>query len=344
VPRRAAAAVLLVPVLALVGLGVTPAAAKERPQAQVSSEDGLLLTRFLLPEGLVTLRLPDDLAAGDTVSATLAVEAAGPSDKKRARNARRLGSMSLVLGGVRGRVEASALGPLAICGGPEGDTAIAVGCDRGGLGGPLTLPVRLETERGALVVEARVPVSPSPEEIGVGYTYLPLGLAGHPLAIRGVFDGRFDTTRVTVGGSPARPLAESPRRLVVESPAAEVGATRLRLAEGQASLGGALRNLGVYLDTSKPLLRSEERTILKVQIQGLEGIVETLPLALVSRPAGVVRFERGWKEPVLIHPSELQAGGVYSWIGTVVGVQPALFHIAVEPGEGVRPRQLELER
>lgn len=319
------------------------AAAKEPPHAEVLAEDGLLIARFQLPEGVIRLQLPGDLAVGETVSGTLSLEVAGPSAKKRDKNARRLAELSLVVGGARGRVEVSEVGPLAVCGslaGP-GEMALPVGCDRGGLGGPLAIPVLLEDARGRSLAEARVPVAASPESGGLGTTYLPVALAGQPLLLHGGFDGRFATTRVTLGGSEARRLAESPRRLVVESPPNEIGETRLVLEELGGRLEGPLRNLAVFLEVAKPMLQPEERTILRLQLHGLAGLEAPLPLTLAARPAGVVRFERGPRERLLIDPTEPQAGGVYPWIGTLVGIRTAPFRIVVEPGAEIRPRRLE---
>src|SRR5258705_13296244 len=50
------------------------------------SADGLYITTFTTPQGVITVNLPDDMAAGDTISGTVTAEATGQNDAERAQN------------------------------------------------------------------------------------------------------------------------------------------------------------------------------------------------------------------------------------------------------------------
>ena len=138
-------------------------------------------------------------------------------------------------------------------------------------------------------------------------------------------------------GRRAAPLAESPRGTVVRSPTSILGRSRLEVVERGLTLTGPFRNLGVMLRFAKPVLEAGERTILEIQVHGLEGLEARLPLRIVSLKPESARLERGPSQPLVIHPREVQGGGVYPWVGTIVGVQPSPIQLEVEL-DGARPR------
>jgi hypothetical protein len=158
------------------------------------------------------------------------------------------------------------------------------------------------------------------------------------MEIRGPFDGDIRTTRVSLEDHPATPLAESPRRVVVRCPTTVLGRTRLEVQEGRVSRSGPFRNLAVTVRLTKPALQAGEKTILEVVVHGLEDLEAPLPLRLVSLTPDAAQLERGPVQQLTIHPREVQGGGVYPWVGTLVGVQPAPIELEVQL-EGARPRE-----
>lgn len=341
------AAVLSVPsvvgwVLLLSFIAASPALSVAAPveRAKVRQVDGLHAVQFHLKEGAVEVLLPDGLAVGDTVSGTLLVHTAGPPGKKRERNREKMARLGIRVGGLSRPAASTSFGPVAVCAGAAGSEPPVLSCDgsRDGLSATeQRLAVQLLNPRGKVMLEAWLPVAASPEPAPAGYTYLPLGKAGEPMEIRGVFDGDIRTTRVSLEGRPATPLAESPRRAVVRCPTTALGRTRLELMEAGTSLFGPFRNLAVTVRFTKPALQTGERTILEVIVHGLEDLDSALPLRVVSLTPDTVRFERGPSQPLTIHPREVQGGGVYPWVGTLVGVQPAPIELEVQL-DGARPR------
>lgn len=312
------------------------AASKVPPRAEVrTSGDGLVRVLFVVPEGTVELLLPEGMAAGDTVSGSVRVRAS--SQRKVEKNLARLGRMTLAAGGLRRPVEGALVGPVAVC---RTASDLPVSSCEGGPSSP-RLKVTLLDRKDRPLLEALVPVlaeaPPAPER----YTYLPLGEARAPFEIRGAFDGDFFTTRVIMGDQRLKPVAESPRRAVLWSPQTVLGATYLEVREGSgAAVSGAMRNLAVLVRFAKPALQTGERTILELQIHGLEDLTAELPLEIVSLTPDAVRLERGPVQPLVIHPREVQGGGVYPWVGTLVGVSPQPFRLEVRPSE-LRWRALE---
>lgn len=57
-----------------------------KPSFLTENTEGLFVARLVTPQGIVRLNLPDDMAAGDTISGTVSVEPGGSSDTEKAQN------------------------------------------------------------------------------------------------------------------------------------------------------------------------------------------------------------------------------------------------------------------
>lgn len=155
------------------------------------------------------------------------------------------------------------------------------------------------------------------------------------MEIHGPFDG--DASNTTLNLNPVRTprlegqkdmgfqgnrlpfRAESPRKIVFESPSNFTGLADLVVKEGNTETKGTYRNVGVQLSAPKTNLLKGEKTTLTIQVRGLEGIQKPVPLTLTSE--GVITMEGGPYQPLMIQPSQVDAGGRYSTTRGVTGIQ-----------------------
>src|SRR4030095_10948701 len=72
-----------------------------------SSANGLKIATFTTPYGTIKVNLPDDMAAGDTISGTVTAEATGQTDAERAQNLAELKRHVLVVDGRQTLVRAA---------------------------------------------------------------------------------------------------------------------------------------------------------------------------------------------------------------------------------------------
>jgi len=341
-PRPSALPLAVLLALFVSLLSLPPLAADKLRHAEVRRTEGLHAVQFRLKEGAVEVLLPYDLGVGETVSGSLIVHTAGMPGKKRDKNRQKMGRLGVRIGGLSRPAASTAFGPVAVCAGVAGSKLPVLSCERSGdgsqPGASHRLSVQLLNPKGHVILEAVLPVAATLEAGSSGYSYLPLGKAGEPLEIVGPFDGDVTNTRVSLEGHGATPLAESPRRTVVRCPLSILGPTRLQLVERGNAVSGPFRSLAVMLRLSKPVLQTGERTIVEVVINGLDDLDADLPLELVSLTPEAAQLERGPRYPLTISPREVQSGGVYPWVGTVVGVSPAPIDLEVQL-EGARPRQ-----
>jgi hypothetical protein len=200
------------------------------------------------------------------------------------------------------------------------------------------VPVK-EDERllGKVIATSTLPYSNflPPTDFNVFYTSSNFNIPkiaqqGRSLEIIGPFDGNFSNTTLKIsvqdfekkpenvsGG--LRPIAESPRKAVFRNPSDVTGPIELTLNEGNRETKGTVRNVGVNLSAPKTNLLKGEKTELKVEVSGLQGIKEAVPLTLESK--GVITMEGGPYQPLVIQPSQVSADGRYSTTREITGVQ-----------------------
>ncbi|MFZ0748764.1 MAG: carboxypeptidase regulatory-like domain-containing protein [Pyrinomonadaceae bacterium] len=189
------------------------------------------------------------------------------------------------------------------------------------------------TESGAVI-------TPDPK-----ITIPPLGQQGRPIEIFGPFDGNASNTTLRFGppGSKVpdfekgpenvsggfgliRPLAESPRKVVFEAPSDITGPKEMMVKDGDgAPTTGTYRNVGVQLSAPKTNLMRGERTTLTVEVRGLEGIKEDVPLQLDSK--GVITMDGGNFQNLRIKPQEVNEGGRYTTTRAITGQQAGGFTV-----------------
>lgn len=182
-----------------------------------------------------------------------------------------------------------------------------------------------------------ITVTPSPT-IPPIFTIPILGQTGRPIVITGPFDGNSSNTslnsatakstvqdfeksteNVSGGFGLIRPLAESPRKAVFEAPTNVTGPLNMTLKEVNVETKGQYRNVGINLTAPKTNLLKGEQTELKVEVNGLEGLKQPVPLTITYR--GVIVMEGGPYQPLIIQPSQVSSDGRYTTTRGITGVQ-----------------------
>jgi hypothetical protein len=312
-------------------------------KATAESRGGLKVVTFGTPNGRVIVNLPDDIIVGDTISGTVIAEPKGQSSEERARNRSELNALVV-------EIDGKPMQPFTTPS-KERDAVIQqtfwiyhVDAPKVKLvpNAPATsifLPISLVNNAGQVLAQTTIPtglITGVPDgNIPVTWNIPPLGQAGRPVVISGPFDGNASNTtlRATVqdfekntenvsGGFGL--LAESPRKAIFSSPTNVTGPIEITLNEGSQQKKGNYRNVGVNLSAPKTSLLKGESTELRVEVNGLQGITEPVPLHLVK--GGVVTLQGGDVQTLSIKPSEVR-NGIYTTTRTITGVQTGSFSI-----------------
>ena len=328
----------------LIGIDGTPVtpdvtANSRAMPAKVATANGLSTVTFDTLQGQVIVKLPDDIRAGDTISGTVIAEPKGNTEPERAKNLADMDYFHINATTSYGEgstlVHVESVKPFTIKLPPNPTLTNVSSANSGGLGITLTNTSGSLTTSPTQTVPIQM-VSLSLQSVVPITVQLPtMGQQGRPIEIFGPFDGNsantslnwtrprsavqdFEKNTENVSGGFGL-LAESPRKCVFQAPANVTGPIEITLKEGNKETKGTFRNVGVNLSAPKTNLLKGEHTTLTVQVSGLEGLKEPVPLTLESR--GVITMEGGMFQPLFIQPSQVGADGRYTTTRGITGVQ-----------------------
>ena len=267
---------------------------------------GLNTTIFSTPRGKIRVNLPDDMAAGDTLSGTVSTQPEGMDQNEQARNQGELSGYVIEIE----KQQTSSTGRIFKLAVP---TAIS------------TTHLILRGKKGEEIARREISVTRQPAPVEE-FDLPTLGQQGRPIEVRGPCDGDFGTTNLKVGGEKLEMLAESPRKIVARNTSKQTGLSELEVNERGQTAKGEFRTLGIKLSASKlDLLRGEQTTLI-VTVSGLEGIQEAVPLELENKSSSVIQMGGGEVQRINISPSQVQ-GDTYTTERPLTGIQRGAFTI-----------------
>jgi hypothetical protein len=296
----------LLAALALMAVAAPGRAAAPAPAASVEVFDGVNIYSLPTAHGKVRVILPDDMMAGDTISGTVVLEPAGRDPAEKRANADTLNGYVVDAGAGQARRGSGLL------------KFVVPAASGGALG--LILRDRAGHPVGQIDAPLLVQLPSSPD------VRLPVyAQAGRPLEIQGPFDGNADNTSVSVGGQEQPVLAESPRATVAVAPPAPSGPSDISVREGGRTTSGPLHNLRLELSAPKTTLLKGESTELTVQVHGLQGLAQTVPVSLVASPS--IALGGGNAQSIAIQPGAASPEGDFRVTRTVRARAPGPFEI-----------------
>ncbi len=356
-------------------------ATTQSPTANVKTGEGLTVVTFKVDAGTIKVKLPDDMAAGDTISGTVVAEPKGDNETERTQRVGELKGFAIEIkppavsasglpraanvnlhdtlvfvadtannriqrstdGGATWQIFAGSPGPgnstgfthqmpTAVGDGARGHSLVQVSLNK--------LTQGTTAPPGQVLVVTTIPNYDFPSRKistrreGDSFSLPAIGQQGRPVEIFGPFDGNSSNTTINFkrvadfekdaegvsgGFGLIVPDAESPRKVVFESPTNISGPVDIVVKDANAESRGGYRNVGVNLSALKLNLERGERTTLTIEVVGLQGIKDSVPLTLESR--GVITMEGGMFQPLFIQPSQVSSEGRYTTTREIRGVQ-----------------------
>ncbi len=304
---------------------------KQHVSAKTTTDWGVRTTTINTQSGKLTVNMPDDAALGDTISGTVVAEPAGETAEERQANMDTLDGYVFDIPEIPSKTVVSEPEETP---GEEPERKKVVTWDIPATVSGKIVDLVLRDPKGNEVTKTDFPISsppaytPSAEPEASDYNLPSIGQAGRPIEVTGPFDGKVVNTDIKIGGKDTSILAQSPRKTVAESPRDVIGLTDIELTEGNVTLKDQYRNIALRLSADKLRLKKGEQTTLTVQVLGLEGLQEEIPISLENKSPAVVSMEGGESQTVTVHPEEVGPEGVYTISKTLTGIQTGPFSIA----------------
>jgi hypothetical protein len=278
-------------------------------QPSTASAWGLHTASFTSRQGTITVHLPADARAGDTISGVVLAEPAGATPEERERNRSELTGMVVA-------VE---------------EQPVPAGSGRGRWlvpGTATALFVALRDSGGRTVRTSPIPLAKGPPQTFSGYAIPPIGQAGKPLPVVGPFDGDLSTTKVTIGERAAEVLAESPRGLVAKCPEDLSGPASVSVAKRGEVVARSreFRSVTVRLSAPRTTLKAGESVQISLDVGGLAELRTPIEARLTNETSSA-RLEGGDRQALTIQPKDVSPEGTFHAARMLTGSVPGGFTI-----------------
>ncbi|MEQ1762079.1 MAG: hypothetical protein ABL984_02930 [Pyrinomonadaceae bacterium] len=321
---------------------------------------GLSTTTFDTLVGTVTVNLPDDLAAGDTISGTVIAEVKKRSVPADQPPADQTASMDELSGYVVEVAEQETPVKKAddkvadLCTDPADKSRANLidVCKKWSIPDFVSkIPVVLKNSAGKVMGRADVPVSPKASSVAEQvvkpksslYSIPQVGQSGRPIPVKGSFDGDFKSTSVKIENAPAKFLASSPRKLIVHTRSTLNGPSQIQLEyKGKLVAKCSYRSISIRLAADKLNLLKGEQTTLTVTLAGLTGMPSAdakpapISIQLTNKSPHVVSMAGGETQNIPVDPAQV-TGDTFATKRTLTGVKAGGFSISaiVDPAKMV---------
>jgi len=278
---------------------------------EVVSESGLHRASFRVPQGVIHVNYPDDIAVGDTISGSVYTEPAGKDQKEMDRNSAEISGYVVEMPGQKANTSDRRF-----------RWSVPV------LSGSAIIPVILRDRRNRIVTRCDLPVNPTPVPPAQGGINLPTGgQSGAFASVWGPFANPAGATTVSVGGQDAQVLAESPRKMVFQTPPNVAGASTIEVHTGSLSASGPFSLLGIKPSVTARLLTPGQTAVMTLVISGLADLREPASLVIVNHEPSTVALAGGPVQHVTIEPGMVGAGGTFTLTRTLTGEKGGGFNI-----------------
>jgi hypothetical protein len=280
----------------------------------ISTQKGLTTATFNLSEGVITVYLPDDIRPGEQISGMVEAVATGKHAKQVANNLSMLKKYSVDFAGQKYPVT-GAINPVQY----------KINNSK-----PLQQPLSIVNSNGVAVEQTLINLSYNTEAKPVNGCIIPThALTATAARISGSFDGNSSNTQCTIGGRGTVVLAESPRQCIIRFPENAAGKQTIQLKEsGKPNCERTISGVDLKVSTGKLSLRRGEKTVIYVQVTGLQHLPDTAKLTLTNVSTDIVQMQPSNNFFVLLVPDSV-ASGNYERNFDVQSIKPGSFTVHV---------------
>lgn len=275
-------------------------------------DSGLFRGIFTLPDrGTTFFNLPYTMSAGEVVSGTIITQPSGRNDAERSKNQEELDKYSIEIASQKFPANNRSF-QLSVPAPQSGSTTVMI----------------VRDGRGREVGQANIPIALEPQPPMTEFILPTFGQVGEFIEIVGPFDGVFSPSDwVREGGEHLLVAAESKTTKIAFNNRRTVGPTELEVNEGGHITRSNFQNVAINMFTANPHLLKNQETDLRVQASGLDGLQVDVPLNVQNISPSLLKMEGGDRQTFVIRPEDVQAGGHYTIVRRLTGIEVGAYSI-----------------
>ncbi len=271
--------------------------------------NGLITTIFNIAEGKITVYLPEH-AMVENISGTIQVEPFGNSDKKKERNRSGIKQYSLSLGNQTISLQSKTFG-LSVPGLSNNS-------------------LQLLNAKGKVIAQSVIPTKVA-TVVSIPSTYIPeYMISGEPAKITASCDGDLLNNSIIINNKNVPILAESKSGVFFKAPKDVNGRSQLQFTNEGETVESTVNVLGLDLSVGRTNLLRGETTNLSIDISGLEGLENDVPITISNNSTSNITLEGGNVQQLIINPTTDTASGDYSNSLLIRALQRGSFSISVK--------------
>jgi hypothetical protein len=289
----------------------------------ISTHKGLTTAVFSTSQGKITVYLPDDIRAGDTITGTMMAEPTGKNAKQLEKSLAEIKNMQLRLDGKPVLFSALGIEPGKLSAFEwRVQEEIKPNC-----------PVELMTSSGTkplqVTYEFKKPEVEKPSQ--PSGCFIPSHiLTGNPIGIRGNFDGEASNTQCLLNNQPLQILAESPRQCIVMYPQDARGAGTFSVKEDELEkCSRTVSGVDMQITAGNLNLKRGQSTYIDIKITGLQNLPDKAVLTVANLTPGIVTITNGNLQVVPIWPMSDTSAGVFTLHCPAVSINTGTFSVNV---------------
>jgi len=263
----------------LLSLTANPAHAQGK-RVMSETQCGLITTTFQTSRGSIQVNLPDDLAAGDTVSGTILIDPKGQSDRDVDSGSKELNTYSVVVN------DGTADNTTSV---NEGDFFVTLPPSA------QSLRLTLKDQHGHALASQDVPVASKSGSSNNQFTTPICGEAGRPMALNGPCDGTLGSSHMRIGENEVTKLAKSPRKLVVLCPPDLAGPSEAVWTEKGKEMHWHFNGIQITFDAQSKAVTTGQNLDIKMMVRGAQGLAKPIYVTVENKTPGVVQLGGGDK-------------------------------------------------
>lgn len=273
------------------------------------NSNGLSTTIFNTSLAKLTVYLPEH-NANENVSGTVLIESFGNSDKKKRKNRSEIEQYKLSIG--------------------NQSILLRQGVFKLASSANYNSQLRLLNAKGKEIATSHIQSNPNVLDSNGLIHVPPYMVSGESTKIAAVCDGDLTNNSITINNKNVPGLAESESGVFFKAPSNSNGSSLLQFNNEGDIIEATVNVLGLNLAVGRTNLLRGETTNLSINVTGLEGLEDTVPMTITNNTVSNITLEDGNVQQLIINPSTDATSGNYFKSLSIRALQRGGFSISVK--------------